>query len=184
MLHLFICVFILEKYTLLKSLALVILHHNHSLLTRYDFLPFMYCLVVPKNLGFPKNKKKQKKIKTKQKKQFSRGLCTWGFCRKSFEILCFFYFFGFIVFFCFFWFFGNPRFFGTTKFPNLWKIVFFGISEYSKHLVLSEMSLSVAKVTEKHLQIIVSIWCKISRKKHMQINGKPHSQGHPFWNLT
>ena len=42
------------------------------------------------------------------------------------------------------------------------------------------MSLSVAKVTEKHLQIIVSIWCKISRKKHLQINGKPHSQGHPF----
>ena len=107
-------------------------------------------LVVPKNLGFPKNKKTQK---TKKK---SRGLCTWGFCRKSFEI-CFF--------FVFFWFFGNPRFFGTTKFPNLWKIVFFGISEYSKHLVLSEMSLSVAKVIEKHLQIIVSIWCKISRKK-------------------
>ena len=64
----------------------------------------------------------------------------------------------------FFLFFGNPRIFGTTKFPNLWKIVFFGISEYSKHLVQSEMSLSVAKVTEKHLQIIASIWCKISRK--------------------
>ena len=71
-------------------------------------------------------------------------------------------------------------FFGTTKFPNLWKIVFFGISEYSKHLVLSEMSLSVAKVTEKHLQIIVSICGKSSRKKHLQIIGKPHSQGHPF----
>ena len=62
MLHLFICVFILEKYTLLKSLALVILHHNHSLLTRYDFLPFMYCLVVPKNLGFPKKPKKNPEV--------------------------------------------------------------------------------------------------------------------------
>ena len=56
-----------------------------------------------------------------------------------------------VLFFLFFWFFGNPRFFGTTKFPNLWKMVFFGISEYSKHLVLSEMSLSVAKVLEKNI---------------------------------
>ena len=110
-----------------------------------------------KTWGFQKTKKIKKNQKKQQqkKKQFSRGLCTWGFCRKSFDIL---FFFGIFLFF------GIPRFFGTTKFPNLWKIVFFGISEYSKHLVLSEMSLSVAKVTEKHLQIIVSIWCKISRK--------------------
>ena len=123
-------------------------------------------LVVPKNLGFPKNQKKQKTKKNNFPEVFAleasaERVLTYFFC------------------FCFL-FFGNPRFFGTTKFPNLWKIVFFGISEYSKHLVLSEMSLSVAKVTEKHLQIIVSIWCKISRKKHLQINGKPHSQGHPF----
>ena len=54
--------------------------------------------------------------------------------------------------------------FCDPKFPNLWKLVFFCIYEYSKHLVISEMPLFVAQFPEKHLQI----------------NGKPHSQGHPF----
>ena len=70
-LHLFICFFILEKYTLLKPLALVILHHNHSLLTRYDFCHS--CIVmfppidVPCLLGPPDRgtKKKVKDQKTK-----------------------------------------------------------------------------------------------------------------------
>ena len=46
-------------------------------------------------------------------------------------------------------------FFGDPRFPNLWKIVFFCIYEYSKHLVISEMSLSVAKFPEKHLQTAI-----------------------------
>ena len=148
MLHLFICVFILEKYTWLKSLALVILHHNHSLLTRYDFLPFMYCLVVPKNLGFPKNQKNQKNKKT----IFQRFLHL-GLLQKRVLKYCFLFFLFFV-----FW---KPQVFWNHQIPKPLENC---ISEYSKHLVLSEMSLSVAKVTEKHLQIIVSIWCKISRK--------------------
>ena len=148
MLHLFICVFILEKYTLLKSLALVILHHNHSLLTRYDFLPFMYCLVVPKNLGFPKNQKNQKNKKTIFQRFLHLGLLQKRVLKYCF---CFFYFL----------FFGNPRFFGTTKFPNLWKIVFLNtqnIWSYLKCLYLLQklqknicksLSLSGAKFPEK-----------------------------------
>ena len=46
---------------------------------------------------------------------------------------------GCFLFFCFF---GDPRF------PNLWKFVVFCIYEYSKHLVISEMSLSGAKFPE------------------------------------
>ena len=101
MLHLFICVFILEKYTLLKSLALVILHHNHSLLTRYDFLPFMYCLVVPKNLGFPKNQKNQKKSKKQQKNKKNNFPEVFALGASAERVLTYCFFLGFFCFFCF-----------------------------------------------------------------------------------
>ena len=164
--------FILEKYTLLKSLALVILHHNHSLLTRYDFLPFMYCLVVPKNLGFPKNKKKQKKIKTKQKKQKNNFPEVFALGASAERVLkyCFFFFvFFFLIFFIFLFFFGFLETPGFLEPPNsqtsgkLYFLVFLNtqnIWSYLKCLYLLQklqknicksLSLSGAKFPEKNI---------------------------------
>ena len=66
----------LKKYTLLKSLALVILHHNHSLLTRYDFCHS--CIVmfppidVPCLLGPPDRETKKNE---KQTTLFQNSFC-------------------------------------------------------------------------------------------------------------
>ena len=114
-------------YTLLKSLALVILHHNHSLLTRYVFLPFIL-LMSPVCLG--------RQIEEPKKMKNNKNIFQNSFCRSpKFKDLWK------IVFF----FLGDPRF------PNLWKFVVFCIYEYSKHLVISEMSLSGAKFSEKSI---------------------------------
>ena len=104
--------FLKKKYTLLKPLALVILHHNHSLLTRYDFCHsciVMFppidvpCLLGPPDRGTQKRSEKKKHYISElflQKPQVQRPLEH-----------CFLFV---LLFFCFF---GNPRF------PNLWKIV-------------------------------------------------------------
>ena len=79
------------------------------------------CLLGPPDRGTKKNEKQKKYVRTLSAEAPSSK--TSG---------CF-------LFFCFF---GDPRF------PNLWKFVVFCIYEYSKHLVISEMSLSGAKFPE------------------------------------
>ena len=98
----------------------MILHHNHSLLTRYDFCHS--CIVmfppidVPCLLGPPdggaKNKSEKKNQKTHQKNTIVQN----SFCRnpKFKDLWKIVYFCLFVLFFCFS---GGPRF------PHLWSSI-------------------------------------------------------------
>ena len=87
-----------------------------------------------KVLAEKKTKTKKTKTKFKDKKKYFRTLSAEAPSSKTS---------GKLLFLCVFCFFGDPGF------PNLWKLVFFCIYECSKHLVISEMSLFVAKFPEK-----------------------------------